>query len=158
MGKVKAYAIKNQWINLSLYFLNFMYVLKNKDTNNRVCEHLVKKTRLRDNNNPIGGKVKNNVFLANGDNIKTDFIEINKNDLLVLFEEQKLGFVKEKLSLNGSYKRQNNPGEPIKNVTNQERENNDPAIQNWNNSNWFYFLKGLNTKDIIRFLVNSKII
>ena len=34
---VKAFAIKNQWINFSLYFINFMYKTKKNPGRNKVC-------------------------------------------------------------------------------------------------------------------------
>jgi hypothetical protein len=148
MGVVRAFSIKNQWMNLSLYFINFMYKTKNNPINNRVCEWITKKDRLKDNNNPIGGGQKNNKWLANGDNIKTDFIEINKEDFIYLFENKFLGFRINKNNLKGSYKRTDNI--TYANVTNQENNNNDPSL--------IYFLKGTNTNDILKYLVSAKII
>jgi hypothetical protein len=83
---VKGYAIKNQWLNFSIYFTNFIYKTKNNPSNNNVCEWITLKDRLKDNNNPIGAKEINNKFLVNGSVTNTDFIEVNKQDLINFFE------------------------------------------------------------------------
>jgi hypothetical protein len=165
---VKAFAIKNQWINLSLYFINFMYKTKKKDSRNKVCGYfnndfwIVNKYHLKDNNNPIGGKEKNNKFLAVGNRIKTCFIEVDKTDLINFFERPELGFRVDNENLIGKgYARAENfsSGENDRNITNQERLLDDPASTTWNDvSRKYYFLKGTNNNDIFQYLVNSKII
>jgi hypothetical protein len=159
MGYVKAFAIKNQWINFSLYFVNFMYKVKKNNSRNRVCEWIVSKYRLEDNNKPIGGKQTNNKFLANGETFKTDFIEVDKTDLLNFFTRSELGYVEKKSNLIGKYKRADNLDSSLtKNITNQERKNEDSAAAIYNNEEYYYFLKGTNTNDILKYLVSSKII
>jgi hypothetical protein len=161
MGYVKAFAIKNQWINFSLYFVNFMYKVKKNNSRNRVCEWIVSKYRLEDNNKPIGGKQTNNKFLANGETFKTDFIEVDKTDLLNFFTRSELGYVEKKSNLIGkdNYKRADNLNSSLaKNITNQERKNEDSAAAIYNNEDYYYFLKGTNTNDILKYLVSSKVI
>jgi hypothetical protein len=164
---VKAFAIKNQWINLSLYFINFMYKTKKKDSKNKVCGYfnndfwIVNKYHLKDNNNPIGGKEKNNKFLAVGNRIKTCFIEVDKTDLINFFERPELGFRVDNENLIGKgYARAENPtSEQNANITNQERLLDDPASPTWNDTGRkYYFLKGANNNDIFQYLINSKII
>jgi hypothetical protein len=80
-----AYSIKDQWLNFSLYFTNFMYKTKNKAFRNKVCRFITNKYRIKSNDNPIGGKQKDTLFLANGDYTKTTFIEVDKNDFIKFY-------------------------------------------------------------------------
>jgi hypothetical protein len=206
----KAYAIKNQWINMSLYFINFMYnTRKNfilekittlyaatlslttspiifyyiayKELNNAikypnellinesVCSYITLKDRLKDNNNPIGGLQTNNKWLANGKYIKTDFIKMNKTDIINIYEIKEYGFALNKNDkkqdgtqlLNGYilYKRNSNTlSDSGSNTTNQERQNNITSSNIWNDDDLVYFLKATNNNDIIKFLVDAGII
>jgi len=161
MGYVKAFAIKNQWINFSLYFVNFMYKTKKNDSRNRVCEWIVSKYRLEDNDKPLGGKQTNNKFLANGNIFNTDFIEVDKTDLVNFFTRSELGYVEKKSNLIGknNYKRANDFQSSLtKNITNQERENEISSSAIYNNEDYYYFLKGTNTNDILKYLASAKII
>jgi hypothetical protein len=165
---VKAFAIKNQWINFSLYFINFMYKTKKRDFRNKVCGYdnnndfwIVNKYHLKDNNNPIGGKEKNNKFLAFGNRIKTCFIEVDKTDLINFFERPELGFRIDIKDLVGrGYARAENPNSGLNadNTTNQERLSDDPASTTWNDGVSYYFLKGANNNDIFQYLIDSKIV
>jgi hypothetical protein len=164
---VKGFAIKNQWMNLSLYFINFMYKTKKNLYRSRVCGTddnpynfwIVDIAHLKDNNNPIGGKEKNNKWLAYGERIKTSFIEVDKVDLVTFFEKPELGFRFSRTDLKGNgYKREENNSRPNNNLTNQERLGNDPNSTTWNDTVSYYFLKGANNNDIFQFLVNSKVI
>ena len=160
---VKAFSIKNQWMNLSLYFINFMYKTKKNDEFSKVCPYITTKSRLTGNDSPIGGKEKNNESLATGDRIKTCFIEINKIDLIGFFKRTELGFTISSLNLIGKgYKREENLTSSNNvssgNITNQERFNNEGNSSTWNDTVSYYFLKGANNNDIIQYLINSKII
>jgi hypothetical protein len=163
---LKAFAIKNQWMNFSIYFLNFMYKTKKRDFRNKVCGYedndfyIVNKYHLRDNNNPIGGKEKNNKFLAYGNRIKTSFIEIDKVDLVNFFRIPELGFRIDAENLIGeTYLRAENDSSPTSNKTNQERLLDDPNSTTWNDTGRkYYFLKGTNNNNIIQYLINSKVI
>jgi hypothetical protein len=163
---VKAFAIKNQWMNLSLYFINFMYKTKKNPGRNRVCGTddsnrfwIVEKNFLKDNDNPIGGKEKNNKWLAYGEKINTCFIEVNKEDLVTFFEKPQLGFRFSRTDLKGNgYARAENPSTSSNNMTNQERLLDDPASPTWNDGSSYYFLKGANNNDIFQYLVDSKVI
>jgi len=154
---VKGYAFKNQWLNFSLYFTNFLYKTKNNPNNNKVCEWITLKDRLKDNVNSIGGKEINNKFLVNGDVTNTDFIEINKNDFIDFFRINDLGFQKNIKDLDGNYKRNDNSVNYADNLTNQERETWDVNSEK-NNNDILYFMKGTNVNDIIEYVVNSKIV
>jgi hypothetical protein len=164
---VKAFSIKNQWMNLSLYFINFMYKTKNKDYRNRVCSDgtfnfwIVNKYHLRGNDNPIGGIEKDNQFLAVGDKIKTCFIEIDKTDLVNFYRRPELGFAvnKEDLIGRGYARAENLDSSSSVNKTNQERLNDDINSPVYNDTGRkYYFLKGTNNNDILEYLKNSKII
>lgn len=156
MAKIKGYAIKNQWINFSLYFVNFMYKTKRNPDRSKVCAWILpNKDRLKSNQNPIGGSETDNQFLGHGDHYRTDFIEIDKDDLVnVFFTNSKnyngddylqYGMRLDKTQLKGVYKRDNTSFN-----TNQETNNND--------SSQYYFLKGVFNNEIIRYLIESKII
>jgi hypothetical protein len=154
---ISAYAIKNQWMNFSLYFINFMYKTKRNELNNKVCGHIVQPYRLSPNNNPIGGNFTNNQFLANGEKIHTDFIEVNKEDIINFYRQEKIGLKYNKNDLKGEYKRSENPNSNRDtNITNQERKRSESNI--WNDGVSIYFLRGIINNDILKFLVNTKII
>lgn len=83
---------KNEWLNFTLYFVQFGYRTKRNRSRNRVCSYIIKRKEdhLKDNNEPIaknnnGTMFTNTVFLANGEYFKTDFIKVNKEDLLTIF-------------------------------------------------------------------------
>jgi len=164
-----AYAIKDQWLNFSLYFTNFMYKTKNKTFRNKVCKFITNKYRLSDNENPIGGKQKNNKWLAHGDYTKTTFIEVDKNDFIKFYDYknpnlippdnniEQLGFRLEKTEFQGNYMRaENTDSSSTTNRTNQERDPLNPNV--WNDGKSYYFLKGANDNDIFKYLVQSNII
>lgn len=171
-----AYAIKDQWINFSLYFTNFMYKTKNKSFRNKVCKFITNKYRLQGNDNPIGGKQKNNIWLAHGDYTKTAFIEVDKSDFIKFYDYknsklaapfnqvEQLGFRVEKvdsqtgnINFQGNYKRSENlDSNSGSNRTNQERNASNSNV--WNDGNSYYFLKGTNDNDIFKYLVESNII
>ena len=166
-----AYSIKNQWINFSLYFTNFMYKTQNKDFRNKVCKFITNKYRLKGNENPIGGRQKNNIWLANGDYTKTTFVEVNKDDFIKFYnykntnlpapfnQIEQLGFRIQKNDLKGTYMRSENPtSNSSTNLTNQERQSNDGASAVWNDGNSYYFLKGANDNDIFKYIIQSNIL
>ena len=213
---IYAYAIKNQWLNMSLYFINFMYntkkpfkdsnfvkLLKSKtfryvsyalnplqllvlspgvlgveyalyssekktgitnEWNNyflrglNVCAYITTPDRLQDNSELLGGGEKNTKWLANGDYIKTDFILLDKTDIISFFENPDTGFSIRKNQLNSpnNYTRQSNNGS--QNITNQERLNDDPSSLDKNNNNILYFLKGTNRIDCIIYTLSKNVI
>jgi hypothetical protein len=210
---IYAYAIKNQWLNMSLYFINFMYntskpfadtlvgkILKSKafkygfytlktgpsflvtplllktyaigkleeftgiygnfvNDGKNVCGYITTPDRLKDNNEPLGGREKNTKWLANGDFIKTDFILLDKTDIISFFENPDSGFSIKKDNLNSpnNYKR-HTTNNGSQNITNQERENDDSNSNNKNNNNILYFLKGTNGNDIITYTISTNVI
>ncbi len=158
MPKVIGYAIKNQWINFTLYFPNFMYKTKRNPTRSKYCPWIIPSNgydRLKSNTKPIGGGQIDTQFLGNGNTYQTDFIEINKDDFVNIFYNELItsnnisyeqyGMRISKDRLKGTYKR-DTTGEN----TNQETNNNEP--------NQYYFLKGIFNNNILQFLVNSKVI
>lgn len=158
MPNIIGYAIKNQWLNFSLYFPNFMYKTKRTLSNSKVCPWIISdKRRLKSNSQPIGGKQTNTQFLGDGSTYQTDFIEINKEDLVNVFYNQsiinpldnnlylQIGLRLDINGLKGTYKRDTTGSN-----TNQEDNNNEPSQ--------YYFIKGIFNNDIIQYLINSKII
>jgi hypothetical protein len=144
-----------------------MYKTKTNINANRVCGSdennndrfwIVDKFYLKDNDNPIGGKEKNNKWIAYGEKIKTCFIEVDKEDLVTFFGKPELGFRFSRTDLKGTgYARAENPlSSSAINLTNQERDTNNANV--WNDGISYYFLKGANNNDILQFLVNSKVI
>jgi hypothetical protein len=70
MANVLGFAIKNQWINFTLYFPNFMFKTKRNPTRNKFCDWIIPLNgydRLKSNSQPIGGKQKDTQFLGSGD-------------------------------------------------------------------------------------------
>ena len=158
MPNIIGYTIKNQWLNFSLYFPNFMYKTKRNLSNSKVCPWIISdKTRLKANSQPIGGKQTNTQFLGDGSTYQTDFIEINKEDLVNVFYNQtivnpldnnsylQLGLRLDINGLKGTYKR-----DTTSLNTNQENNNDEPSQ--------YYFVKGIFNNDIIQYLINSKVI
>jgi len=207
--QTKAYAFKNQWLNMSLYFINFMYttrkpfretkigkLLQNRyfrygaylytfypfilagpagwlslalnvapsvvqaetlaefsqlyastyQDDSQVCKFLTLVNRLKDNNDQLGAGVTSSKWLANGDFIKTNFIKLDKTDIISFFENLDNGFSLNRIQLNGPNNYMRHPWNSG-NITNQERDPNNSSINN--NNNILYFLKGKNSKDII---------
>lgn len=226
--QTKAYSIKNQWLNMSLYFINFMYTTRKpfretaigKLVTNRylrygaylytfspfilagpggwiflatsvgpnivqvesliefqtyysssyqddsqVCKYITLVSRLKDNGDQLGGGVTNSKWLANGDTIKTNFIKLDKTDIISFFENIDNGFSVDKTNttpfklaafkLNGTNNYMRNSNDGSQNITNQERFNNDPNSPIKNNDNIYYFLKGKNSKDVILYSLAS---
>jgi hypothetical protein len=142
-------AMKNQWINFSIFFTNFKYNTSNFPY---VDFYIVPQLRLKDDVLDIGGGQKNSKWIANGTYLKTNFVKINKEDLINTFYEYKidniiqLGFRIPKAKLNGEYLRENNQGVAIMN------QDLGDAIGE------YYFLKGANDNDVIKYLIDSNII
>lgn len=157
MTDIYSFTVKNQWINFSLYFPNFLYKTKRNISNSKICTHIINendKYRLKGNDRPIGGNQRDNVFLGRGDTYQTDFIEVDKDDLVNIFYDKQINNISQlglrinKNDLKGTYKRQtNNP-----NSININQENNE------NDDTQYYFFKGLFTNDIIKYLKNSNVI
>ena len=158
MPNIIGYAIKNQWINFSLYFPNFMYKTKRNLSNSKYCPWIIPSNdygRLKSNSQPIGGKQKDTQFLGDGGTYQTDFIEIDKDDFVNIFYTEsftlnninylQLGLRIDNNRLKGTYKRDNTGLN-----TNQESNNNEP--------NQYYFLKGIFNNNILQYLINSKIV
>lgn len=147
-------SIKNQWINFSLYFENFKY---NTGTSPKsVSNYITRNSRLKGNegdgdftNGPQRGAGQRGVYwLANGDYIKTNFILVDKTDLIKFYDYKinnikQLGFRIPLYELKGTYLRESNPGG---NVMNQD------------NGDEYYFLIGANDNNVLQYLIDSKII
>ena len=158
MPNIVGFAIKNQWINFSLYFPNFMYKTKRNLSNSKYCEWILPingYSRLKTNLQPIGGKQKDTQFLGHGENYQTDFIEINKDDFVNVFYPEifrlnnvdylQYGMRLDVSNLKGTYKRVNTG-------FNTNQETNDNEISQ------YYFLKGILNNNILQYLIDSKVI
>ena len=161
MANIYAFSIKNQWLNMSLYFINFMYKTKRNPRNNEVCNSITNKNRLSDDNRDLGGGQRNTKWLANGGTIKTDFIKLDKTDIINFFEQKPTGFSLRinELKSSSNYKRKLvTDTDGTSNVTNQERKGDDARSTVKNNNNILYFLKGTNSRDLIRFTISANVI
>lgn len=86
---VKSKSFKNEWLHFCLYFVQFMYKTKKRQRNNKVCDFITAKDRLKDNGQPLGANKNNTVFLGKpiGDSnngFKTAFFKLEKKDLLTI--------------------------------------------------------------------------
>ena len=115
-GIVSSRGISNAWLNFTLYFPQFLYRTKRNPNRNRVCDHFTYPDRLKDNQNTLGGDFVNTKFLANGSNYQTDFIEVDKEDIVQIFKNTEyinkiLYFNNQNITsynLKGNYKQSNN--------------------------------------------------
>ena len=146
-------------------FPSLSICLKVKQHENIVKTKNIEITKLNrlENLNAVNylGKERNSKWLASGQDIKTDFIKLDKNDIILFFENFDNGFSIYKNGLNSysNYKREtNSTSSPNINITNQERQNDDLNTTVYNNDNIYYFLKATNNNDIIKYLINTKII
>jgi len=151
------FAFKNQWMNFSIYFQNFVY--NTGAATRRVSTFITTTNYLEDNNRDIGGKQTNTKWLARGTYIKTNFILIDKNDFITFFEQKydnitQLGFRIKKDKLKGTYLREEIPNNYNANQRNQ--------FFNQDNGDEYYFLIGTlndaNPNNVLQYLVDSKII
>lgn len=143
---IRTISFKNQWLNFCLYMPQFMYKTKRKPSKNDVCPFIIadKQNRLKGNNQPIGGGQIDTIFLANGNNYMTSFIDVDKRDLVNMYERlgNKHGFTSRDLpTLHGlGYKSEYNP------------------INNRDQNGIFHFFRGLRNADCLRFLRDKNII
>jgi hypothetical protein len=135
-GLVRTTGLINAWLNFTLYFPQFLYRTKRNTTRNIVCDHFTFKERLKDNENPLGGGFTNNKFLANGTGYKTDFIEVNKEDIVEIFKNTE--------DINNTLYFNND------NITSYNLKGTYKPVDE-NNPNKYYFFKGL-TKNANSFL------
>lgn len=143
--KIVSPSFRNQWLNFSLYFIQFKYLTKRNLAKSKYCSFLLNlRERLRRNDNPIGGREKSNQYLINGDYFKTDFITVDKRDILKMLTEypEVKGYTYIPSELHGKYKSKNTD-------TNNNIENNNLVKT---------FYRGLGNADCLSFLVKSNII
>lgn len=137
-------SFKEQWMNFGLYFTQFGYMTKKKNSKSRVCGELIEVDDLFDNGNPLGGGEVNTKFFARGDFHQTDFIEVNKEDFIKIIDisKNKSGFTMESNLLKGSsYKKLIESSDLYKN----------------SKSNSYYFFTGL-FDNIVRILLKLNIL
>jgi hypothetical protein len=132
---VRSNGISNAWLNFTLYFPQFLYKTKRNPTKSFVCDHFTFSQRLTDNENSLGGDYFSNKFLANGENYQTDFIEVDKEDIVEIFKYTE--------NINKTLYFNNN-------ITSYNLKGRYKSVDN-NNPNRYYFFKGL-TKNVNSFL------
>lgn len=143
---VVAASFRNQWLNFTLYLPQFMYKTKRKASKNDVCTFMVddKQNRLKGNSQPIGGGLTNTQFLANGANYKTEFIQVDKRDLVNMYE---------RVGLKHGYS-----SESLPTVYGTEYRHDSDTNNNRDKNGIFYFFRGLLEADCLRFLREKNII
>jgi len=154
--KIIVPAFKNQWMNFSIYFENFKYNTTGAffDPGARVSFFITTTERLKDNERDIGAKQTNTKWLAGGTYIQTNFILVDKTDLLKFYEQKyngitQLGFRIPKSELTGNYLRQEKPASSTAQYFNQD------------NDDEYYFLIGTlstSNNNVLQYLIDSKII
>ena len=107
-----------------------------------------RQVRLKGNDQPLGGDQKDTINLANGDNFQTDFIHVDKRDIVNILVNvgNRKGFrstiFPAEAPLFSAYRHQNNSG-----------QGRQPE-----NASWIYFFKGLFEADCFQFLRKKNII
>ena len=86
---------RGAWLNFTLYTINASFKKKygrrRKDL--AYCSSLIiNEQRLKDNNEKLGGSAVNTKFMANSINIQTQFIQLNKDDIIELQSRIEKGF------------------------------------------------------------------
>jgi hypothetical protein len=147
-------AFKNQWMNFSIYFENFKYESTSNPSFGYVSPFVTNFYALKDNDRDIGGKQTNTKWLANGTYIQTNFILVDKSDLIKFYDYRinnvkQLGFRIPKSELKGTYLRQERPPSSTAQYFNQD------------NGDEYYFLIGTlstSNNNVLEYLIDSKII
>lgn len=138
-------SFRNQWLNFSLYFIQFKYLTKRNISKSKYCAFILNlRERLRKNDNPIGGREKSNQYLINGKYFKTDFITVDKRDILKMITEypEVKGYTYAPAHLYGDYK--------SKDINTNNNMPNNNLVKT--------FYRGLGSSDCLHFLVKSNII
>ena len=136
-----------------LPFLIIVFKYNSKDLG-KVSPFITSYKNLVANNRDIGAKQTNTQFLATGTYIQTNFILVDKTDLLKFYDYRinnvkQLGFRIPKSELKGTYLREEKPATSTAQYFNQD------------NGNEYYFLIGTlstSNNNILQYLIDSKII
>jgi hypothetical protein len=85
---------KDEWLNLNLFFPQYLYKTKRKSSSNLASDFLIasKKTQLKDNSDVLGGKGRNSKSMLHGGNFPTKFVEVNPNDFVWFYAKLDTGF------------------------------------------------------------------
>jgi hypothetical protein len=85
---------ENDWLNFSLYFLQFMYKTRSSGAKNFVCGSIIsnKHKQLSDNKDSLGGGESNTKWLVDGSKFKTKVVNVNKVDFVRMFTKKDSGF------------------------------------------------------------------
>ncbi len=130
----------DEYVNFNLYFLTFTYRTKKNQSKTKVCTFIINRDLMSSDANslPIGENIYSARFFANGFYFKTNFIDVNKDDIISIYEKSiitgKNVTTGAGLTLKGYY--------PRKNM-------NSPIIR---------FFLGLHTANIIEYLYNKSLI
>lgn len=140
-NNVRAESFKNQWLNFGLYLPNFLYRTKRRVSKSIVCNWLIPdKVRLKGNREILGGTATSTQWLANGNEYRTDFIELDKADLVDMLRKfpTQSGFTSDELpGLRGTY-----------------RSEAPRAGSTLDKAGRRYFYRGLLSSDVLRMLLN----
>ncbi len=140
-NNVRAESFKNQWLNFSLYLPNFLYKTKRRVSRWKVCRWLIPdRDRLKANRQPLGGTATSTQWLANGHEFRTDFIELDKHDIVDILRKfpSQSGFTSDDLpTLRGTY-----------------RSEAPRAGSTLDQAGRRYFYRGLLNSDMLRMLLN----
>lgn len=142
-------SFRNQWLNFTLYFLQFKYRTKKDPEKSKFCAFLLsERDRLKKNDKPIGGNQRSTQFLANGKYFKTDFIQVDKQDLLrMMYDYPEIkGYSYRESELRGTYRSKETN-------TDNKLDGVNPAP-----SGIKHFFRGLYEADCLQFLVKAGII
>lgn len=140
-------SFKNQWLNFTLYLPNLIFLAKRNPDNSRACQWLVPGVeRLLANEQPLGGVEVNTQFLANGNEYRTGFVEINKSDLITMLRAfpARHGYTSDALpNLLGIYQDDPSAGSRGASLDQPGRRT---------------FLRGIGKSDILRLLVDWNVL
>jgi hypothetical protein len=146
------YSFKNEWLNFCLYFPQFMYRTKKKLNSSTVCNQFTFAQRLKDDTRPLGGGVVNTKMLSNGYLYQTDFIEVDKTDIIKIFENTEYFSV-----YNGFYSQNQVTGDSDNNPDTIHLT--DPTkYKSQNENNIKYFFKGLGNYNSFLNLILKRIV
>lgn len=171
-------SFRNRWLNFGLYFYQFMYrtTVNNNINRFKVCGFLVHRSNIIDNQISLGGSITNTKFMLEHSNIPTDFIKVDKDDLIKFMrlqtnkglkvnnsgfingvntdiEDLKINTLNDNVSdnPNSSYKR----GYPLGQTNWIATIGATPQELDYNN---YYFYKGLLDSNVFEFIKNSNLI
>nr|MDA3780647.1 hypothetical protein [Bacteroidales bacterium] len=158
----------SNWLNFSIYLPNIGYVktadfgsMRTNSYFQRFSTDTFSREFTQNNENLIAGTITNNKWFLRSDLHWTDFIEVPKSDIKILNNFNKKGFDTTDSYLNtnnliGDYRNGETPpswgGDPC--PINGGGENGNPVTSTNLKDIKFYFYKGIDTADCIKFVAS----